>query len=108
MPARARLVSRLRLSLLATLFVVAALTPASITVDAAPGASRKLAPVAKQRAARAAGQSMVIVRIADRNAARSAILAVGGKLGLWPARVAATHTTPTAATRSVFDLRIGG
>jgi len=81
MPARARLVSRLRLSLLATPFVVAALTPASITVDAAPGASRKLAPVAQQRAARAAGQSTVIVRIADRKAARSAILAVGGKLG---------------------------
>ena len=81
MPARARLLSRVRLSLLATLFVVSALTPASITVDAAPEASRKLAPIAKQRAARADGQSTVIVRIGDRKAARSAILAVGGKLG---------------------------
>jgi len=81
MPARTRLLSRVRLSLLATLFVVSALTPASITVDAAPEASRKLAPIAKQRAARADGQSTVIVRIGDRKAARSAILAVGGKLG---------------------------
>jgi serine protease AprX len=81
MPARASLVLRLRLSLLAPLFAVAALTPASVTVGAAPRGSHKLAPVAKERAGRAAGQSTVIVRIADRNAARSAILAVGGKLG---------------------------
>src|SRR5262245_23580384 len=81
MPARASLVLRLRLSLFATLFLVAALTPASVTVGAAPGGSHKLAPVAKERAARGAGLSKVIIRIADRDAARSAILAVGGKLG---------------------------
>ncbi len=81
MPARASLVHRLRLSVFATLLLVAALTPSSITVGAAPRESHKLAPVAKERAARRAGQSRVIVRIADRNAARSAILAVGGKLG---------------------------
>ena len=81
MPARASLVLRLRLSLFATLFLVAALTPASITVGAAPAGSRKLGPLAKERALRGAGVSRVIVRIADRNAARSAILAVGGTLG---------------------------
>src|SRR4029453_7943559 len=81
MPARASLVLRLRLSLLATLLLVAALTPASVTVGAAPVGSQKLGPLAKERAARGIGESRVIVRIADRNAARSAILAVGGKLG---------------------------
>src|SRR4029453_2322846 len=81
MPARASLVLRLRLSLFATLFLVAALTPASITVGAAPAGSHKLGPLAKERAVRGAGVSRVIVRIADRNAARSAILAVGGTLG---------------------------
>jgi serine protease AprX len=104
MPARARLVSRLRLSLLATPFVVAALTPASITVDAAPGASRKLAPVAQQRAARAAGQSTVIVRIADRKAARSAILAVGGTLGRsLPGISSQVATVPDAALAQLAE-----
>ena len=81
MPARASLVLRLRLSLFATLLLVTALTPSSITVGAEPGGSHKLGPLAKERAARGVGESRVIVRIADRNAARSAILAVGGKLG---------------------------
>jgi len=104
MPARARLVSRVRLSLLAMLVVVAALTPASITVDAAPGASRKLAPVAKERAARALGQSTVIVRIADRNAARSAILAVGGKLGRsLPGISSQVATVPDAALAQLAE-----
>src|SRR4029453_855161 len=104
MPARARLVSRVRLSLLATLVVVAALTPASITVDAAPGASRQLAPVAKQRAARGVGQSTVIVRIADRSAARSAILAVGGKLGRsLPGISSQVATVPNAALAQLAE-----
>ena len=104
MPARTRLVSRVRLSLLATLVVVAALTPASITVDAAPGASGKLAPVAKERAARALGQSTVIVRIADRNAARSAILAVGGKLGRsLPGISSQVATVPDAALAQLAE-----
>ena len=104
MPARARQLSRLRLSLLATLFVVAALTPASITVDAAPEGSRKLAPVAKQRAARAEGESTVIVRIADRNAARSAILAVGGKLGRsLPGISSQVATVPDAALAQLAE-----
>ena len=81
MPARASLVARLRLSLLATLVAGAALTPASVTVGAAPAGSQKLGPLAKERAARGVGESRVIVRIANRDAARSAILAVGGKLG---------------------------
>jgi serine protease AprX len=81
MPARASLVLRPRLSLFATLFMVAALTPASDIVRAASQSSNKLGPLAKARAARGAGQSRVIIRVADREAARSAILAVGGKLG---------------------------
>src|SRR5262245_14151171 len=104
MPARTRLVSRVRLSLLATLFVVSALTPASITVDAAPEGSRKLAPVAKERAARAAGQSTVIVRVADRNVARSAILAVGGKLGRsLPGISSQVATVPDAALAQLAE-----
>jgi serine protease AprX len=96
MPACASLVPRLRLSLLA-IFAVAALTPASITVGAAPG-EHKLAPVAKERAARANGQSTVIIRIADRDAARSAILAAGGKLGRsLPGISSQVATVPDAA-----------
>ena len=104
MPARASLVLRLRLSLLATLFLVAALTPASVTVGAAPGGSQKLGPLAKQRAARGIGESRVIVRIADRNAARSAILAVGGKLGRsLPGISSQVATVPDAALAQLAE-----
>lgn len=104
MPARARLVPRLRLSLLATLFTVAAFAPASIEVGAVSRGSHKLAPGAKQRAARADGQSTVIVRIGDRNAARSAILAVGGRLGRsLPGISSQVATVPDAALAQLAE-----
>jgi serine protease AprX len=97
-------VARLRLSLLATLVAGAALTPASVTVGAVPRGSHKLAPVAKERAARAAGQSTVIVRIADRDAAREAILAVGGKLGRsLPGISSQVATVPDAALAQLAE-----
>src|SRR3954454_17712254 len=81
MPARASLVARLSLLLSSALLVAAAFTPASVVGGATSPHSRKLAPLARERALRGTGWSRVIVQAADRKAARAAILAVGGKPG---------------------------
>src|SRR5688500_6746563 len=104
MPARASLVLRLRLSLFATLLLAAALTPSSITVGAAAAGSHKLGPLAKEKAARGIGESRLIVRIADRDAARSDILAVGGKLGRsLPGISSQVATVPDAALAQLAE-----
>ena len=78
---RAVSMSRARLSIIAALLVCAAVTPSSTAVRAASDSGRKMGTLARSRAARIQGQSTVILRAADRNAAREAVLAAGGWLG---------------------------
>ena len=81
MPARAALPSRGHSSILVVLLLCVAASQSPVGVRAASDNGRKMGPLASGRAALPTGQSRVILRAADRNAARAAVLEAGGWLG---------------------------
>src|SRR5688572_1746098 len=95
---------RARLSIIAALLVCATVTPPSVTLRAQSQNARKLGPLAAERAARGMGRSTVIVRAADRNAARAAVLAAGGWLGRdLPKMNGQVATVPNAALSQLAE-----
>jgi serine protease AprX len=105
MPAtRAVLSSRARLPIIGALLACAALTPSSEAVRAASESGRKMGTLARSRAARTDGQSTVILRAADRTAARAAVLEAGGRLGrALPKIDGQVATVPNSALASLAD-----
>jgi len=73
--------SRARLSIIAALLVCAFVTPSPVTMRAESQNSRKLGPLAAERAAHGTGRSTVIIQATNRSAARAAALEAGGTLG---------------------------
>ena len=98
MPARLSIRPALPMTLIGVLLLAGLFTPASVHLSASPSNTAKLGPLARERAQRSSGHTQVILRVASLGAARSAVVAAGGKLGrTLPSISGQVATMPNAA-----------
>ena len=98
MSARPSIRPALLMTLIGVLLLGGLFTPASVHLSASPSNAAKLGPLARERAQRSSGHTQVILRVASLGAARSAVVAAGGRLGrTLPSISGQVATMPNAA-----------